>query len=236
MSLLDPRQFLMPAFYLDPATQALLAQVSNQTATHPNKLVGLPASSFRISDLLETSHNTSSESDPSPVSIKSESSTPPRPHSPYTERSNTGSPSMSGGSKKARKARTIFTDKQLQELENTFEKHKYLSVQDRMELAHRMGLTDTQVKTWYQNRRTKWKRQATTGMDLLAEPGNLAAVQNLIRNNSYWTSYLPNLPIVPMGMPIPMIVPPAQNFQSISSPSTNSNKSSSPPLDVSAND
>ena len=27
------------------------------------------------------------------------------------------------------------------------------SVQDRMDLAHRMGLTDTQVKTWYQNRR-----------------------------------------------------------------------------------
>ena len=56
-------------------------------------------------------------------------------------------------SKKSRKARTIFTDKQLQELENTFEKQKYLSVQDRMDLAHRMGLTDTQVKTWYQNRR-----------------------------------------------------------------------------------
>jgi BarH-like protein len=61
--------------------------------------------------------------------------------------------SLHSNSKKARKARTIFTDKQLQELETMFEKHKYLSVQDRMDLAHRMGLTDTQVKTWYQNRR-----------------------------------------------------------------------------------
>lgn len=64
-----------------------------------------------------------------------------------------GSSNHSGGGKKARKARTIFTDKQLQELENNFDKHKYLSVQDRMDLAQRMGLSDTQVKTWYQNRR-----------------------------------------------------------------------------------
>lgn len=57
------------------------------------------------------------------------------------------------GSKKPRKARTAFTDHQLKTLEKSFEKQKYLSVQDRMELAARLNLTDTQVKTWYQNRR-----------------------------------------------------------------------------------
>ncbi|KAF7634767.1 Homeobox domain-containing protein [Meloidogyne graminicola] len=57
------------------------------------------------------------------------------------------------GGKKTRKARTIFTDKQLQELETMFEHKRYLSVGDRMELAKRMNLSDTQVKTWYQNRR-----------------------------------------------------------------------------------
>ena len=55
--------------------------------------------------------------------------------------------------KKQRKARTAFTDHQLQTLETTFERQKYLSVQDRMELAAKLRLTDTQVKTWYQNRR-----------------------------------------------------------------------------------
>ena len=55
--------------------------------------------------------------------------------------------------KKQRKARTAFTDHQLQTLEKSFERQKYLSVQDRMELAAKLGLTDTQVKTWYQNRR-----------------------------------------------------------------------------------
>lgn len=59
----------------------------------------------------------------------------------------------SGLSKKQRKARTAFTDHQLQTLEKSFERQKYLSVQDRMELANKLGLSDTQVKTWYQNRR-----------------------------------------------------------------------------------
>ncbi|GFT44409.1 barH-like 1 homeobox protein [Nephila pilipes] len=61
------------------------------------------------------------------------------------------SPSLKN--KKPRKARTAFTDHQLRTLEKSFERQKYLSVQDRMELAVKLNLTDTQVKTWYQNRR-----------------------------------------------------------------------------------
>lgn len=62
-------------------------------------------------------------------------------------------------SKKPRKARTAFSDLQLKALERQFDRQKYLTVQDRTDLAQRLGLSDTQVKTWYQNRRTKWKRQ-----------------------------------------------------------------------------
>lgn len=38
--------------------------------------------------------------------------------------------------------------------------------------------------------RTKWKRQAAVGIDLLQEASNLAAVQNLIRTNPYWAQYM----------------------------------------------
>ncbi|KAF5302699.1 hypothetical protein FQR65_LT08441 [Abscondita terminalis] len=94
-------------------------------------------------------------------------------------------------SKKQRKARTAFTDLQLQTLEKSFERQKYLSVQDRMELAAKLSLTDTQVKTWYQNRRTKWKRQTAVGLELLAEAGNYAAFQRLYGAPPYSCWYPP---------------------------------------------
>ncbi|XP_078105754.1 LOW QUALITY PROTEIN: barH-like homeobox 1a [Sander vitreus] len=75
--------------------------------------------------------------------------------------------------KKPRKARTAFSDQQLSRLERSFQKQKYLSVQDRMELAASLQLSDTQVKTWYQNRRTKWKRQSAVGLELLAEASRM---------------------------------------------------------------
>ncbi|XP_021493557.1 barH-like 2 homeobox protein [Meriones unguiculatus] len=82
--------------------------------------------------------------------------------------------------KKPRKARTAFSDHQLNQLERSFERQKYLSVQDRMDLAAALNLTDTQVKTWYQNRRTKWKRQTAVGLELLAEAGNYSALQRML--------------------------------------------------------
>lgn len=44
-------------------------------------------------------------------------------------------------------------------LEKRFEKQQYLSTPDRVELAELLGLSQLQVKTWYQNRRMKWKKQ-----------------------------------------------------------------------------
>ncbi|KAL3063556.1 hypothetical protein OYC64_003176 [Pagothenia borchgrevinki] len=71
--------------------------------------------------------------------------------------------------KKGRKARTAFSEQQLLRLERSFQSQRYLSVQDRMRLAAELQLRDMQVKTWYQNRRTKWKRQSV-GMELMFLP------------------------------------------------------------------
>lgn len=65
--------------------------------------------------------------------------------------------------KKYRKSRTVFSEKQLNSLEQTFFEKKYLSTLDRVNLAESLGLTESQVKTWFQNRRMKWKKQCKNG-------------------------------------------------------------------------
>ena len=107
--------------------------------------------------------------------------------------------------RKQRKARTAFSDYQLQTLERSFEKQKYLSVQDRQELAAKLNLTDTQVKTWYQNRRTKWKRTTSVGLELLAEQGNYTAVQALMARGQ-GLPYLASLASAsPLSYPPPLM-------------------------------
>lgn len=55
--------------------------------------------------------------------------------------------------RKPRRRRTAFTHSQLAYLERKFRCQKYLSVADRSDVADALNLSETQVKTWYQNRR-----------------------------------------------------------------------------------
>ncbi|XP_061477995.1 homeobox protein BarH-like 1 [Rhineura floridana] len=74
-----------------------------------------------------------------------------------------GTPEAVGKAKKGRRSRTVFTELQLMGLEKRFEKQKYLSTPDRIDLAESLGLSQLQVKTWYQNRRMKWKKIVLQG-------------------------------------------------------------------------
>ncbi|XP_072533125.1 homeobox protein vent1-like [Salminus brasiliensis] len=58
-----------------------------------------------------------------------------------------------------RRVRTKFTPEQIDKLEKIFNKHKYLDAGERVKTALKLSLSETQVRTWFQNRRMKLKRE-----------------------------------------------------------------------------
>jgi len=53
----------------------------------------------------------------------------------------------------------VFSHEQLKMMEERFNQDKYLSTHGRNDFAQRLKLTPLQVKTWFQNRRMKWKKE-----------------------------------------------------------------------------
>lgn len=68
-----------------------------------------------------------------------------------------------------KKPRTSFSSEQIRELEKRFETQKYLGTKERAELAMSLNLTDTQIKTWFQNRRMKLKRHYQASAELTTD-------------------------------------------------------------------
>ena len=60
---------------------------------------------------------------------------------------------------KKKKLRPLFSAHQIQTMEKEFTKCRYVTESMRAELASDLNLTEMQVKTWFQNRRTKWKKE-----------------------------------------------------------------------------
>ncbi|NXK83292.1 HMX2 protein, partial [Amazona guildingii] len=118
---------------------------------------------------------------------KEEQEKPLGPASPSCgDRQRDGGDRQAGAAKK--KTRTVFSRSQVYQLESTFDMKRYLSSSERACLASSLQLTETQVKTWFQNRRNKWKRQLSAELEAAnmahASAQTLVGMPLVFRDNS----------------------------------------------------
>ncbi|KAF6208185.1 hypothetical protein GE061_016637 [Apolygus lucorum] len=78
--------------------------------------------------------------------------------------------SQRGKPRRGMMRRAVFSDLQRKGLEKRFQIQKYISKPDRKKLAEKLGLKDSQVKIWFQNRRMKWRNSKER--ELLASGGS----------------------------------------------------------------
>uniref|UniRef100_A0A3B4FR59 T-cell leukemia homeobox protein 1-like n=1 Tax=Pundamilia nyererei TaxID=303518 RepID=A0A3B4FR59_9CICH len=97
--------------------------------------------------------------------------------SPLTVTRRVGHPYQNRTPPKKKKPRTSFTRLQICELEKRFHRQKYLASAERAALAKALKMTDAQVKTWFQNRRTKWRRQTAEEREAERQQANRILMQ-----------------------------------------------------------
>uniref|UniRef100_A0AC34Q649 Homeobox domain-containing protein n=1 Tax=Panagrolaimus sp. JU765 TaxID=591449 RepID=A0AC34Q649_9BILA len=90
--------------------------------------------------------------------------------------------------KKTRKPRTIYTSNQLQLLQQRFKQAQYLALPERAELANTLGLSQTQVKIWFQNRRSKQKKLGKNPTDKFSDDEDSIKDNEISPPNSTATS------------------------------------------------
>ncbi|XP_053445980.1 T-cell leukemia homeobox protein 2 isoform X1 [Nycticebus coucang] len=118
-----------------------------------------PGKDRELCGLSSRAHFLSDTGHPSNPALLCSFSLPIAALSPFSGTRRIGHPYQNRTPPKRKKPRTSFSRSQVLELERRFLRQKYLASAERAALAKALRMTDAQVKTWFQNRRTKWRRQ-----------------------------------------------------------------------------
>ncbi|KAE8590405.1 hypothetical protein XENTR_v10018050 [Xenopus tropicalis] len=146
-----------------PSTPGDNGLLHKDTATHDySGMVSVPANTPRTTsneDAAKSGYSTSTDSGYESEASRS-SSTAPEGDATVSLSPNDTSDEEG---KLGRRLRTAFTSDQISTLEKTFQKHRYLGASERRKLAAKLQLSEVQIKTWFQNRRMKYKREIQDG-------------------------------------------------------------------------
>lgn len=94
----------------------------------------------------------------------------PVPRVPMSSASTPSNQSEPNTRRKRSWSRAVFSSLQRKGLERRFSLQKYITKPDRRQLAATLGLTDAQVKVWFQNRRMKWRHTKESESAVLSNP------------------------------------------------------------------
>ncbi|XDV54109.1 hypothetical protein PO909_022471 [Leuciscus waleckii] len=115
---------------------------------------------------------------------------------PFTVARRIGHPYQNRTPPKRKKPRTSFSRVQICELEKRFHRQKYLASAERAALAKTLKMTDAQVKTWFQNRRTKWRRQTAEEREAERQQANRLMIQ--LQHDAFQKSLTDSVPSDPL--------------------------------------
>ena len=72
---------------------------------------------------------------------------------------------LAGKTRTREKYRTVYNERQKKQLEQQYIANTYISPEQKTDIARAVGLTERQVKIWFQNRRAKDRRQKYQSSD-----------------------------------------------------------------------